>query len=119
MDEAEVSKRTATYLKASGYTITREPVILNGEIRLDYFGYKETSHGQDRVLVECKAHEKLSILLEGWVRLQFGMFYYGCKGILALSSDSASKLRTHMDFLRTTQRPVCFLDVEKDELHQV
>lgn len=102
MDEDEVKRRTRAWLESQGYKVTEEIGVSGTErqVILDFYGYREQQSEPQIIWVECKGDQNLSELLEGWVRLEFGVFYGGGKAILAVPKDAAERLLKHEEFLK-------------------
>jgi len=117
LDEDEVKRRTRAWMESQGYKV-REEIGVNGterQVILDFYGYREEKGEPQIVWVECKGDQNLSELLEGWIRLEFGLFYGGGKGIFAVPKHSAERLVKHEELLKGC--PIKILNVESYQLN--
>lgn len=120
MDEQEASALTRRWLEERGFKVKTE-VGVSGterEVILDYYGYRENSE-PEILWVEVKGDQKLSQLLEGFIRVEFAIHYGGGAGILACPTQATEKLLNHRDFLRQAEGVISLLDVEKMEMYQL
>lgn len=118
MREEEVKEATEKWLTEKGYKIQRE-VGVSGterEVILDLYGYKEEDGRPEILWVECKGDQTLSELLEGFIRLEFGVWLGGGIGILAVPHNATRKLLNYKKFLGQAETIISVLDVEDNRL---
>ncbi|GAI27422.1 unnamed protein product [marine sediment metagenome] len=124
MMEDEVKKRTRRWLETKGYKVKAEVKIScpddsennHGSVVLDFWAYKDPAK---IVWCECKGDQSLSELLEGFIRLEFGVFYGGGHGILAVPHTATMRLLSHKKFLAQAKDVIQILDVEQNKLKQM
>jgi len=112
MREPQVSQFVQQYFSEKGYKIHREVAVggTDREVIIDYWLFKEPN---ENVWVECKGNQGISDLLEGFIRLEFAIFYGGGKGFLAVPNEAFCKLEKYKDFLKQADGVIKLLNVEK------
>ena len=121
MQEDLVKGLVEVWLKRKGYTWKSEVGVTgtDREVIMDYYAYRE-QEGEPKILwVECKGDQNLSELLEGFIRLEFAVYYGGGNGILALPHKAAERLLNYKDFLIQAQNILAILDVEHGKVHKL
>ena len=116
MNEPEVKKLTCKWLERQNYKVQKEIGVpnSNGEVILDFYGYRETNGVPEIVWCECKGDVILSKLLEGFIRLEFGVHYGGGTGILAVPSRAKNNLEPFHNFLKQAENTIRILNVETE-----
>lgn len=112
MREPQVSQIVQQYFSEQGYKVHREVAVggTDREVIIDYWLFKEPN---ENVWVECKGDVGLSELLEGFIRLEFAVYYGGGKGILAIPDQAFLKLEKYNEFLKQAENVICLFNVEK------
>lgn len=116
MQEPQVSQIVQQYFSKQGYKIHREIAVggTDREVIIDYWLFKEPN---ENIWVECKGDQGISDLLEGFIRLEFAVFYGGGKGILAIPNEAYQKLTKYAEFLKQAENVICLLNVEEISLN--
>jgi len=118
LKEEQVKKLTQKWLRENGYTIKQE-IGVSGterEVILDFYAYREKNGEPEIVWVECKGDENLSMLLEGFIRLEFGVWLGGGLGILSVPHEATQRLLEYKHFLKQAEKIIAILDIEKQKL---
>jgi hypothetical protein len=118
MDEDEVKQKTLKWLKSKDFLVKSEVGVsgIDRDVILDFYAYRE-KQGKPQILwVEAKGDVPLSQLLEGFIRLEFGVFYGGGQGILAVSHKATQKLLEHKEFLKQAEDVIGILDVQNNRI---
>lgn len=120
MREDKVKEATYHWLEEQEWTVKSE-VGVSGterEVIIDFYAYRERST-PEILWVECKGNQNLSDLLEGFIRLEFAIFYGGGNGYLVAPHKATTKLLKHRIFLSQAASVIKLLDIENKVTHQI
>jgi len=136
LNESKVKQLTEKLLKEQGFKVKPEVPVLGTEreVIIDYWAYRDSDISayaipvlsqsasfwsiQPRsphiLWVECKGDVNLSELLEGFIRVEFAVYYGGGLGLLAIPNNATQKLLKYKDFLKNNT--VGILNIEKGQI---
>ena len=112
MDENEAKKAVKEWLEKEKYIVKEEVKLEGGLLVPDFFAYKEKPSTQKRfngesvdvetIWVEVKGdNANLTDIFGDLLKLSFVTYFYGGKGILAISTKYYNYLRKKKKFLNT------------------
>lgn len=88
-------------LESEGYRLRREPPVIgtveSKEMALDFYAFKD-GNPPDVIWVECKGDVDLSMLIEGFARIEFATFMGGGRGLFVAPRKQIDQMLRYKEF---------------------